>query len=345
MPSPARLNPVATAPDRALRRIMAQLPDTLELICADFNPALDLLRGLGLRLDLIFPADDPHTAILNHGGMRVRLTSRPDAPHASGDLPGFRPEFVMTHAGNEAGEGRAGMQYRDLIPGRLGGRYIASHISIAEGGPVADWVHYHRIAFQLICVRRGWVRVVYEDQGSPFVMATGDMVLQPPGIRHRVLESAPGLEVVEVTCPAMHETFADHELALPNSRAEAAKSYGGQHFVHHVAAATPWTSWHGAEAQATGVGEATGGLAEARIVRRGVSPVIAVPPHDGELVFGFLLEGSARLEHGESHPLGPADSFVIPPGEAWRMTELSPDFRLLHLTTGSLLPDLPPIGR
>jgi hypothetical protein len=47
------------------------------------------------------------------------------------------------------------MLYRDLVPSRLGGRYIASHISIPGGGPVADWVHYHRIAFQMIYVRRG----------------------------------------------------------------------------------------------------------------------------------------------------------------------------------------------
>jgi hypothetical protein len=40
---------------------------------------------------------------------------------------------------------RAGMQYRDLIPGRLGGRFIASHIRIPDGGDVPDYVHYHRI--------------------------------------------------------------------------------------------------------------------------------------------------------------------------------------------------------
>src|SRR6186713_894260 len=138
---------------------MAQTPNDLELVCADFNPALDLLRRLGLRLDIIWPADDPHTAILADGATCVRLTSRPDAPPPPPGLPDFRPEFVVTHAGAASGEGRAGMHYRDLIPGRLGGRYIASHISIAEGGPVADWVHYHRIAVQLICVRTGWVRV------------------------------------------------------------------------------------------------------------------------------------------------------------------------------------------
>jgi quercetin dioxygenase-like cupin family protein len=81
---------------------------------------------------------------------------------------------------------------------------------------------------------------------------------------------------------------------------------------------------------------ATGGLAEARTLRPGALPVIAVPPHDGELVLGFVLEGSVRLDRGEDYRLGPADSFVIPPGEAWRLTEASGDFRLLHVTTGRI---------
>lgn len=315
---------------------MAQPPDPLELICADFNAALDLLRRLGPRLDILYPADDPHTALLSHQGARLRLTSSPDAPPPSAGLPEFRPEFVMTHAGTGSVEGRAGMQYRDLIPGRLGGRYIASHIVIAEGGPVADWVHFHRIAFQLICVRRGWVRVVYQDQGEPFVMAAGDMVLQPPGIRHRVLESSAGLEVVEITCPALHETLADHDLVLPNGRSAEPKDYGGQRFLHHVTAKSEWTNWHGGEAQATDVEDCTGGLAEARILRRGASPVIEIPANGGELAFGFVLEGSARLGFGEGHAIGPADAFVIPPGEPWRMTDASADFRLLHVATADL---------
>jgi quercetin dioxygenase-like cupin family protein len=315
---------------------MARSPDELELICADFNPALELLRRIGLRLEILFPADDPHTAILTHQGLSVRLTSRPDAPPPSAGLPEFVPRFVVTKAGDGSVEGRAGMQYRDLIPGRLGGRYIASHIIIAEGGPVADWVHFHRIAFQLICVRKGWVRVVYEDQGEPFVMAPGDMVLQPPGIRHRVLESSPGLEVVEITCPALHETFADHEMTLPNGPCVPSRDYGGQLFLHHAAETAPWKEWRGAETQATGVRDATGGLAEARMIRPGASPVIDMPAHEGELVFGFLLEGSARLDYGEGHALGPADAFVIPPREPWRLTRASDDFRLLQVTTANL---------
>ena len=178
--------------------------------------AIDDLKRDGFRLDLIYPADDPHTAELSRAGEGVRLTSQPDAPPLSRALPDFAPEFVLTRAGASPGLGRAGMLYRDLIPGRLGGRYIASHIAIPGGGLVADWVHFHRIAFQMIVVRRGWVRLVYEDQGEPFVMRAGDLVLQPPEIRHRVLESSPGLEVVEIGAPALHATFADHELELPN---------------------------------------------------------------------------------------------------------------------------------
>jgi mannose-6-phosphate isomerase-like protein (cupin superfamily) len=303
----------------------------LDLICADFNGALALLRRLGARLDIIFPADAPHSAVLRHEGVTIRLRAGADVAEPAAELPAFRPEFVVARAG-DAAEGRAGMLYRDLVPSRLGGRYIASHIVIDEDGPVADWVHYHRIAVQLICVRRGWVRVVYQDQGEPFVMGAGDMVLQPPGIRHRVLESGGGLEVVEITCPALHETFADHDMTLPNGPAKPGRRYGGQHFLHHRAAAAPWTAWHGGEAQETGIAEATAGLAEARVVRGSVE----VPAHVGELVFGFVLEGSAALDREGTHPLGPTDAFVIPPGEAWHLRDASPDFRLLHVATGDI---------
>jgi quercetin dioxygenase-like cupin family protein len=313
-----------------------ELPEELLVVRADFSAALEQLRGEGARLDSLYPAEEPHTGILEHRGQRIRLTSRPDAPPIPHALPDFRPQFVVTRAGSGSTEGRAGMRYRDLIPGQLGGRYVASHITIAEGGPVADWVHYHRIAVQLICVRAGWVRVVYEDQGDPFVMAAGDMVLQPPGIRHRVLESSPGLEVVEITCPALHETCADHALALPNGRVDPRRVFGGQRFLHHVAADTPWIALQGGTAQATGLSDASGGLVDARTLERGGGSVIRVPPHDGELVFGFVIGGSARLEHGGGYDLGAADAFVIPPGEGWQLTDASADFRLLHVTTAAV---------
>jgi quercetin dioxygenase-like cupin family protein len=304
-----------------------------QVVCADLNSAIDDLQQQGFRLDLIYPADDPHTATLSNGHESVRLTTDANAPAVSGALPPFEPEFILTRAGGAAGHGRAGMLYRDLIPSRLGGRYIASHISIPGGGPVSDWVHFHKIALQFLYVRRGWVRLLYEDQGDAFVMGEGDLVLQPPEIRHRVLESSSNFEIIEIGAPAVHATFADHALELPNG-SHAGRIYGGQQFLHHKAAENAWTPFEGAEAQETAMAEATGGLADVRTIRPGAAGKLDFPPHDGELTFGFVLDGSATL--GGHGGLNPADSFVIPPDKSWRLSGMSPDFRLLHVTTARL---------
>lgn len=303
-----------------------------QIVCPDLNAALESWRGDGFRVDSIYPADDPHTAVLSRAGETVRLTSQPSAARPTDALPPFRPQFVLSRAGGSGGAGRAGMLYRDLIPDRLGGRYVASLIGIPDGGPVADWVHFHRIALQMIYVRSGWVRVVYEGQGEPFVMQPGDLVLQPPQIRHRVLESSACLEVIEIGCPALHETFADHEMVLPTA-IDSDCTFGGQRFLRHVAADTPWTNFHGGEAQETAISVATGGLADARTVR---GAEIAFQAHDGEFAFGFVLDGSTILNFEGHHALGAKDAFVIPPGRAWELSSGSDDFRLLHVTTATL---------
>ena len=297
----------------------------VQLPCSDLTPALDFFVGrLGFRVETIFPADDPQVASLSGHGLRLRLApgegdpghiriavpelpAEPELVAPNGArveyvladppyvLPPLVPEFVITRAADSegAGEGRAGMLYRDLIPSRLGGRFIASHIQIPDGGPVADWVHFHKIRFQMIFCRRGWVRVAYEDQGEPFVLQPGDCVLQPPRIRHRVLEASDGLEVVEIGCPALHETLADHDMTLAR---------------------------------------ATAGLADAFTLRpTSRTDRLEVAPHAGEFLFGFLLEGSAVLERRGDHALGPADAFVIPAGEAWALREASSDLQLLQV--------------
>ena len=175
---------------------------------------------LGYRLVMITPADSPRSAVVVAPDGTPRRLEREPADDRI--LPGRAAGRHRDHAGTRRRRrpaGRAGMRYRDLLPSRLGGRCIASHIVIPDGGPVPDYVHHHRVGVQLIACVAGWVRVVYEDQGPPFVLRAGDAVLQPPGIRHRVLEASPGLEVVELSCPAEHETFVEHELALPTRSA------------------------------------------------------------------------------------------------------------------------------
>ena len=62
-------------------------------------------------------------------------------------MPALVPEQHVLPGGGDGDwvVGRAGMLYRDLLPGRLGGCFIASHIRIPEVGPVPDNVHFHQV--------------------------------------------------------------------------------------------------------------------------------------------------------------------------------------------------------
>ena len=327
---------------------------------------------LGFRLDSIFPADNPAVAVLSGHGLRIRLDR--DAVVAPGllrlscldpdafeggereltapngvriqivdaapqlETPRTQHAFVVHRlkGGDPWVIGRAGMQYRDLIPGRLGGAVIASHIRILDPGPVPDMVHYHAVGFQLIFCSRGWVRLVYEDQGPPFVLKAGDCVIQPPKIRHRVLEASLNLEVIEVSVPAEHLTTMDHEMELPTSLLRPDRDFGGQRFCRSEAAKAVWTPFRlpGFEARETGIGAATAGAASvsvARLVDRAPGPFTS---HTSDILFTFVLSGSMTL-HGDrqdAHALSGGDSYVIPPGMKTALTDGSEDLELLEVS-------------
>jgi quercetin dioxygenase-like cupin family protein len=367
---------VTTTPSPAA--VATATPAVVVLPGGDLDTTLAyFVDQLGFRLLSISPADDPKVATIEGHGLRVQLDrgieggpgllrvplSPTDAvtpgertlvaPNGTFielvaddpplNIPPLQPSLVVTTADGSGGwvTGRAGMQYRDLLPDRLGGRFIASHIAIPDGGPVPDYVHHHRIRFQLIFCHRGWVRVVYEDQGPPFVLQAGDCVLQPPGIRHRVLEASPGLQVVELSCPAEHVTLLDHELALPTAQIQADRDFGGQRFVRHEAASATWQpSWlPGFDACDTGIARATDGLAGVRVLRPDPSAAHASAPvaHGGELLFLFVLEGNVELRLSESsdeptvHGLHEADAIAIPAGLPFELVGPTGDLELLEV--------------
>lgn len=344
----------------------------------------DFFVGLGFRVDRVMPADDPATVDLSLPGgagagptMAIRLqrsdVDRPlqlalpgertdggsspggstvvAAPEPGMIVPTNEPRLVLTRAGGEDARwvtGRAGMRYRDLLPGRWGGRFIASHIHIPDGGPVPDYVHFHRVRFQMIVVKAGWVEVVYQDQGPSFVMHAGDVVLQPPTIRHRVLASSPDLEVVEVGCPAEHETVADHTLDLPNAN-EPGRRYGGQGFARFTFPAATVEPWRvgGLVAHDTGIGSATDGLVGARIVT--ADPAAGVDPGstaevalDSEFAVHVVLDGTIWIDHPDLGPveLAPGDSLAVPGGEHVRIGPATADLRLLDITAPATPPPI-----
>ncbi|MEZ5823758.1 MAG: cupin domain-containing protein [Geminicoccaceae bacterium] len=205
--------------------------------------------------------------------------------------------------------GRAGMQYRDLIPGRLGGTIIASHIRIPDGGPVPDMVHYHTVGFQLIFCYRGWVRLVYEDQGPPFILEAGDCVIQPPEIRHRVLEASDNLQVIEVGVPAEHITTIDHDgirptaastrTAISAAPASSGIAWGKRSGSH--GGSTGSTPVKRASPRQPGVSPASRSQGRTRRPRGLRRDFI----HQCDILFAFVMEGCMTLSaEGEAdHPL------------------------------------------
>jgi quercetin dioxygenase-like cupin family protein/catechol 2,3-dioxygenase-like lactoylglutathione lyase family enzyme len=333
-------------------------------------------QELGFRLDMIFPADDPRAAVLSGHGLRLRLERGADvAPGVlrllcldPGTVAGGRREvtapngvriqiadaqphletpptqhaFVVRRLKDNSPWviGRAGMHYRDLIPGRLGGSIIASHIRIPDAGPVPDMVHYHTVGFQLIFCYHGWVRLVYEDQGPPFLLKAGDCVIQPPQIRHRVLEASEDLQVVEIGVPAEHITTVDHDMELPTPFLRPDRDFGGQTFCRSELKDAVWTPWRlpGFEARETGIGKATAGVASVQVARpagREHGQVTSqVSDHTADILFTFVLAGSVTL-HGEgqgSHALTEGDAYVIPPLLKTALTDCSEDLELLQVS-------------
>lgn len=354
--------------------------DAAEIVlpCADIGEALDFYReALGFKLMEIFPADAPAVAVIEGYGLRVRLDRNqtgeagrlilrtPDPQSVAGgktdlaapngtrieivdsdpplEIPPEAQSLVITRIAETGAfhTGRAGMQYRDLIPDRQGGRFIASHIRIPGGGPVPDNVHFHKIRFQMIFCYKGWVRLVYEDQGEPFIMKAGDCVMQPPEIRHRVLESGDDLEVIEIGCPAEHMTLLDHRMDLPTGKDLPDRDYGGQRFVFHEADKTPWQDWRfdGFEARDIGIGAATDGLAGARVVRPKGAAETPRWRHDGEFLFQFVLTGGVTLAaEGNDHPLEAGDCITVPKGLDHALTAASDDLEILEVTLPAALP-------
>lgn len=333
------------------------------------------IKALGFRLDEIFPADDPAVAVLSGHGLRVRLdrnaglaTGRLRLRCKDADLFASGAETLTSPSGNiieivEANPpleqpatqhsfmvrhlrdsdawviGRAGMHYRDLIPTRLGGSIIASHIRIPDGGPVPDMVHYHTVGFQLIFCYRGWVRLVYEDQGEPFILEANDCVIQPPQIRHRVLEASDNVEVVEIGVPAEHITTIDHEMELPNQTVNPKRQWQGTQFVHYKAEHTQWQPWRlpGWECRDTGIGTATTGVAGVHVGRPmtdadELNKPVQWTSHNTDILFTFVKEGTLTLEvQGEQTcDLNAGDAFVLPPYVKSRYLQPSTDCELVE---------------
>ena len=66
-------------------------------------------------------------------------------------------------------------------------------------------LHYHDVDFQMVYVLKGSMTSEFEGHG-PITMRAGSCWIQPPGIKHKVLDYSDDCEVLEIVLPADFET-------------------------------------------------------------------------------------------------------------------------------------------
>ena len=108
----------------------------------------------------------------------------------------FKPDGLRTYA-----------LYRDLGIAKATGGLCQAHV-IRLLSPCTDEVrkrHVHAAELQLIYVLKGWVKNEFEGQGVQ-MMSAGSCFLQPPGIKHTVLDYSADVELLEIIVPADFKT-------------------------------------------------------------------------------------------------------------------------------------------
>lgn len=118
--------------------------------------------------------------------------------------------FSVSHL-NEKDFKRDGLRpyalYRDLGIGKATSGLAQAHV-IRLLAPCTDEVrkrHIHDVELQLIYVLKGWIKNEFEGHG-PQIMRQGTCWLQPPNIKHTVLDYSEDCEMLEVIVPADFKT-------------------------------------------------------------------------------------------------------------------------------------------
>jgi mannose-6-phosphate isomerase-like protein (cupin superfamily) len=125
---------------------------------------------------------------------------------AKGKSRARQQTFVASHHRPEAFEQglRRYAQYRDLgIAGATGGMVRAHVIKMIPPCDPAEVSkrHFHDVEFQMVYVLKGWIKGEYEGAGI-VTMREGSCWLQPPKIKHSVLDYSDDCELLEIIMPA-----------------------------------------------------------------------------------------------------------------------------------------------
>ena len=118
--------------------------------------------------------------------------------------------FVANHLSADAFEQglRSYAKYRDLGISKATNGMVQAHVIKMVPPCLPEVVskrHYHDVQFQMIYVLKGWMKGAYEGAGV-ITMREGTCWLQPPKIKHTVLDYSDDCELLEIIMPADFDT-------------------------------------------------------------------------------------------------------------------------------------------
>lgn len=142
---------------------------------------------------------------------RMRPNARRARPTVKAKAkPRRRHSFVASHLRDDDFEGglRRYAKYRDLGISKATGGMVQAHVIRFVPPCLPEEVsklHFHDVEFQMVYVLKGWIKTELDGQGA-ITMQTGSAWIQPPRIKHKVLDYSDDCEVLEIVLPADFKT-------------------------------------------------------------------------------------------------------------------------------------------
>ena len=142
---------------------------------------------------------------------RRKTPARSPARAKAKTRPRAKQRFTVSHH-NEA-DFDAGLRryakYRDLGISAATNGLVQAHVVqfVPPCRPEeVSKLHYHDVEFQMVYVLKGSIKTELEGQGA-ITMREGSCWIQPPRVKHKVLDYSDDCQVLEIVLPADFKTI------------------------------------------------------------------------------------------------------------------------------------------
>jgi len=141
---------------------------------------------------------------------RRKPAARSPASAKAKARPRAKQRFTVSHRSESDFDGglRRYAKYRDLGISAATNGLVQAHVIqfVPPCRPEeVSKLHYHDVEFQMVYVLKGSIRTELEGEG-PITMHEGSCWIQPPRVKHKVLDYSDDCQVLEIVLPADFKT-------------------------------------------------------------------------------------------------------------------------------------------